>query len=188
MHGHKTLSFPSQPKDVLAYSTNKPSEALVAKDTYKSTAGPEEPKYLALPTIHAEGYIQKMGIDQNNQVAAPNNVNLAGWYVNSLVPGQAGLSIVDGHVDGLHGPGIFLNLSKLAPGDQFTVELGNGTVQTFKVRQVSNVDDSAATTALFSRDSSIASQLNLITCGGIFDQKAHAYKQRTIVVSELLKS
>jgi sortase A len=187
-HAHqqklKTPSAPTHTKNAVTHSTNTPSEALISKATYVSTAGPHEPNYIRLPTIGAEGYIQKMGIDQNNQVAAPNNVNLAGWYINSSLPGQAGLGIIDGHVDGLHGPGIFLHLSKLAAGDLFTVEFGDTTLVTFKVKQVSNVDDGAATTALFSKDPAIDNQLNLITCGGSFNQQTHSYNQRTVVVSE----
>ena len=179
---------PTKTKNVITYSTPKPSEAPVSQAAYTSTAGPNEPKYISLPSIGAEGFIQKMGIDQDNQVAAPNNVNLAGWYVNSLSPGQAGLSIIDGHVDGLHGPGIFFHLDKLNTGDTFTIEMGNGATKTFKVISVTNVDDAGASTALFSRDNSIVSQLNLITCGGSFDQQSHRYNQRTIVVSTLAGS
>ncbi len=151
---HKPKSITTVPviKGVLTHTTDKPSEAPVAAATYTSTAGPTEPKFINLPTIGASGFIQKMGIDQNNQVAAPNNVNLAGWYVNSLSPGQPGLSIIDGHVNGLHGPGIFLKLSKLQVGDNFTVQLGNGTINRFIVVSVKNIDDQAATATLFARD------------------------------------
>ncbi len=186
VHTPAAPAGPAKPKDVVTYSTKKPSEAPVAKSDYVSTAAPNEPKYIIMPSIGAEGYVQKMGVDQNNQVAAPNNVNLAGWYVNSLAPGQAGLSIMDGHVDGLHGPGIFINLNKLQVGDTFTVELGSGVQKTFKVASVSSVAEAVAATTLFARVPSIASQLNLITCSGAFDQQAHAYQQRTIVVSELI--
>jgi hypothetical protein len=179
---------PTVAKNVVAYSTDKPGEVPVDPSAYISTAGPNEPKYITLPTIGAQGFIQKMGIDQNNQVAAPNNVNLAGWYVNSLSPGQAGLSIIDGHIDGLHGPGIFLRLNKLSAGDTFTIELGNGSNKIFRVKQIVAVADADAAKVLFSRDATVASQLNLITCGGSFDRQSHSYNQRTVVISELVSS
>ncbi len=175
-------------KDVITYSSPSPSEVQPNKGAYASTAGATEPKYITLPTIQTEGYIQKMGVDQHNQVAAPNNVNLAGWYVNSLSPGQAGLSIIDGHVNGLHGPGIFLHLGKLSAGDAFTIELGNGTKELFRIKQIIEVRNEVAGAALFARDNSIKSQLNLITCAGDFDNATHSYNQRTIVVSELISA
>jgi LPXTG-site transpeptidase (sortase) family protein len=175
---------PKKSSSVVSYSTDRPSEAPVTPSTYHSTAGPTEPKYIRLPTIGAEGFVQKMGIDQHGAVAAPNNVNLAGWYVDSLSPGEEGLSIIDGHVDGLKGPGIFLKLSKLAPGDSLTVELGNGTLRTFVVKKVSSVSDAQAAKTVFARDYALKRQLNLITCGGSFNRQAHKYTQRVIVVAE----
>src|SRR4051812_44501719 len=99
-HHRKQPTLPAIPKDIVMHTTDAPAEQPLTKDTYHSTAAADEPSYISLPTIQAAGYVQKMGIDQHGQVAAPNNVNLAGWYIHSLKPGEAGLSIIDGHVDG----------------------------------------------------------------------------------------
>ncbi|HSW98426.1 MAG TPA: class F sortase [Candidatus Saccharimonadales bacterium] len=177
---------PPAVKHVVKHTTDHPSEAPIAKAAYVSTAGPAEPKYINLPTIGTQGFIEKMGIDQHNQVAAPGNVNLAGWYVNSALPGQPGLSIIDGHVDGLSSPGIFKNLGKLKPGDQFTVQQGNNTTHTYSVRSVTSVSDGQAVEALFSQDPSVPSELNLITCGGAFNRATKEYEQRVVVAAALL--
>jgi len=179
------LVKPPVPKDVITHTTLTPSEKPVQAATYVSPAGPTQPKFISLPTINASGFIQNMGIDQNNAIASPNNVTFAGWYIYSVSPGQPGLSIIDGHIDGLHGPGIFYHLVQLKTGDQFTVELGDNTVHTFTVVSVTNVNNQDADAALFARDTSIASQLNIITCGGDFNWQTHSYEQRTIVVSRL---
>jgi LPXTG-site transpeptidase (sortase) family protein len=172
-------------KGIVTHTTTKPSEAPVVQASYVSTAGPTEPVYIDLPTIGIGGYIEKMGIDQNNDIAAPTNINLAGWYVDSISPGQAGLSIIDGHVDGVHGAGIFYKLDKLAVSDGFTIRLGNSTVEHFRVVSVSTINNQDAAAALFSHDPNIKSQLNLITCGGEFNQQTQSYEQRTIIVSAL---
>jgi LPXTG-site transpeptidase (sortase) family protein len=179
-------TYPPSIKNVVAHTTAHPSEAPVVKAAYVSTAGPEEPKYISLPTIGAQGFIQKMGIDQNNQVAAPNNVNLAGWYVNSVLPGQQGLSIIDGHVDGLSSPGIFKNLNKLKVADQFTVERGDGTVLTYRVRYINSVNAEDAVKTLFSQEPTVVSELNIITCGGTFNRTSKSYEQRIVVTAELI--
>jgi LPXTG-site transpeptidase (sortase) family protein len=165
------------------YSTSTPSEKPVTSKTYHSTAVGNQPKYIRLPSIGAEGYIQAVGLDQNGAVAAPNNVSLAGWYANMLAPGQSGLSIIDGHVDGKTTRGIFYDLHKLAAGDAFEVDLANGQVVHFAVKSVRQVAVSDAASQLFARDNDIAGQLNLITCGGTFNHAKGVYNDRVIVVA-----
>jgi len=172
------------PKNIVHYSTPTPSEKPVTSKTYHSTAVGNQPKYIRLPSIGAEGYVQAVGLDQNGAVAAPNNVSLAGWYTSMLAPGQNGLSIIDGHVDGKTKPGIFYNLRKLAAGDAFEVDLANGQVVHFKVKSVSQLAASDAASQLFARDNNIAGQLNLITCGGTFNRATGVYNDRIVVVAE----
>ena len=172
-------------KGVVVYSTDHPSEEPIKKSEYKSTAGPTEPKYITLPTIKAEGFIEKIGVDQNTQMAVPTNINLAGWYVEALKPGEQGLSIIDRHLDGYKHDGIFKNLEKLKPGQTYVVERGDGKKLTYQVKSVASVPTDQAATKLFAHDPAIKSQLNLITCGGKFDEAKKQYENRVIVVSEL---
>ena len=174
-----------QPQNVVTYSTNAPSEEPATAQTYRSSATGDQPKYMRLPTIHAEGYIEAVGLDQHGAVAVPSNINLAGWYVNTLTPGQNGLSVIDGHVNGQKLPGVFADLAKLAAEDTFEVELANGIIEHFTVKSVNQVPADTAATTLFSRDNSIFSQLNLITCGGDFDHAKGVYRDRIIVVAAL---
>ncbi len=186
-HIHPKIAPPTAVKNVVTKTIAKPSTTPLTTSNYTSTAAPNEPSSISLPTIGAEGYIQKVGIDQYSQMAAPTNVHLAGWYINSLLPGQAGLSIIDGHVDGYqHNKGIFGQLSKLRAGDVFTVTFGNGSHKSFSVKSVQLVDAGSVPDVLFAHDPGTTSQLNLITCGGDYDGVSHTYDKRTIVVSSLL--
>jgi LPXTG-site transpeptidase (sortase) family protein len=178
----------AKPKNVITHSVATPSEKPITASTYVSTAVDDEPKSISLPSINASGFIQKVGIDQYGQVASPNNVQLAGWYVNSLKPGQAGLSIIDGHVDGKTEPGIFLKLAKLTSGDAFAVDLANGTKLSYQVVSVTSVKVADVPNILFAHDPSIPSQLNIITCYGTFSYQSDQYDQRTIVVSKLISN
>lgn len=171
------------PKNVVHYSAPAPSEKPVTSKTYHSTAVGNQPKYIRLPSIGAEGYIQAVGLDQNGAVAAPNNVSLAGWYADMLAPGQDGLSIIDGHVDGKTAPGIFHSLHKLTAGDAFEVDLANGQVVHYVVKNMSQVAASDAASQLFARDNTIPGQLNLITCGGTFNRAKGVYNDRVVVVA-----
>ena len=173
-------------KNVVTKTLDHPSQTKPTASTYHSTAAANEPSYISLPSIGAAGYVQKVGIDQYNQMAASTNVNLAGWYVNSLLPGQAGLSIIDGHIDGhQHNQGIFGHLDKIKVGATFTITFGNGSNKSFQVKSVQLVNAADVPSVLFAHDPTIPSQLNLITCGGTYDGVSHTYAQRTIVVSAL---
>lgn len=172
-------------KGAVVVSTDQPSEEPINKNKYRSTAGPLEPKYITLSTINAEGFVEKVGVDQNAQIAVPTNINLAGWYVEALKPGEPGLSIIDGHLDGYTYDGIFKNLARLKVGDNYIVERGDGKRLTYKVTSVTSVPADKAAVKLFTQDSAIKSQLNLITCGGKFDESNKQYENRVIVVSAL---
>jgi sortase A len=176
---------PIQPTHVVTTSTDHPSEEPITN--YRSTATGAQPKYLRLPTIQAEGYIQAVGIDQHQQMAVPTNIHLAGWFKDYVIPGNPGLSIIDGHLDGVHKPGIFANLDKLKPRDVFKVELANGKVRQFRVVRVQSVPTAKAAAVLFSQIPGITRQLNLITCGGVFNTSARSYDHRVIVTSRLLE-
>lgn len=175
-----------QQAEIITYSTDKPDEGKPGDD-HVWQGGSEDPKYIKLPTIGAEGFVQNVGVDQNQQVAVPNNIHIAGWFVDSVKPGNKGLSIIDGHVDGRQNPGIFMNLVNLKENDLYTVEFGDGSVKQFRVIGVTSVETAKAANILFSQSPKVANQLNLITCGGTFDHDSQRYDKRVIVYSELVK-
>lgn len=162
-------------------STDRPSEQPVP-DTYSVPA--DKPLSIQLPSIKSKGFIQQVSVDKKNQMVVPSNVHMAGWYTGSPLPGDPGLSIIDGHVNGLYAKGIFKDLSKLKAGDTFTVTYGDKTIRTFKVKKLQTVSASDADTSLYVRDNAIAKQLNLITCTGRYEKSSHTYDSRVIVVAE----
>ena len=184
IHHHSQKTIAAKKSAVITYSPDKPDETKPDKQTFKWYGQDNDPKYITMPTIKAEGFLQKVGTDQHKQVATPGNIYMAGWFVSTARPGQKGLSIIDGQVNGLQNPGIFKNLGKLKQGDTYTVEFGNGSTKTFKVKRVENVPVAQAADVLFSQDPKTISQLNLITCGGAFNRTIHQYENRIIAVTE----
>lgn len=145
---------------------------------------PEDPKVIRIPAIAVEGYIQNVTVDRYSSIGAPSNINLAGWYTGSVKPGENGLSIIDGHVQGRYKPGIFKNLANLNAGDEFSVEFGDRSNKDFLVVSVNTYTLEQSNEALFALDSTLGSQLNLITCGGKFNKSSQTYEKRVIVVSK----
>ena len=177
----KVVSKKNSINKVITNSTDNPDENVIDVNTFNWQGKPTDPKYISIPSINAGGFVQKVGVDQRSEVGVPTNINFAGWFTPSSLPGSKGLSIIDGHVDGKTQPGIFKNLAKLKTGQKFTIEFGNGNKKTFSVTSIQQVSQEQAPSVLYSQDPAVASQLNLITCGGTFDSAAHHYLDRVIV-------
>lgn len=176
-------SSPLAPTKVITRSVNNPSEAAIPQqEVYDVPA--DKPRRLMIPAIGLDAFIQQAGDDQNRRIAVPDNINLAGWYTSSALPGSSGLSVIDGHVTGQYTQGVFYNLNKLRSGDVISVEYGrHSATYNFRVKSLRAVPVDQATEILFARDSTIVSQLNLITCSAYNSSSGH-YDDRTIVVAE----
>lgn len=169
----------NQPQTASPYLESVSEEPIAA--TYKWPGKPDEPKYISLPTISTEGFVENVGLAKNQEIQVPSNIHTVGWFNQSAKPGQPGISVIDGHVDGTTKPGIFRRLSELKPGDQFTVRLGDESTKTYRVLNIETVDTAAALSVLFSQAPDVTSQLNLITCSGTFNKQSKTYDKRVIV-------
>lgn len=170
---------------VVTRSTDQPDESLDNAKKYKWQGAPDEPKRIVIKSLGVDALVQQSGVDQNKNMAVPNNIHLAGWFVDSSKPGQKGLSIVAGHVSGPTTDGVFKRLGELKNGDTFSVELGNGDVKNYKVIQTKTVKESEAAGVLYSQNPKTASQVNLITCTGNFDSAKNQFEDRVIVYGAL---
>lgn len=171
--------------EVLTHTTDKPDETKPLCNDYVTDAN--APRFISMPSINTFGCIQKVGIDQHGAVTAPNNIFLAGWFVDSVAPGDEGVSLIDGHNGGRYADGIFKNLEKLNPGEKYSVEFGDKSTKNFEVVSVNsyNVDETAK--HMLERSPSIKNQLNLVTCTGIFDDVNVQFDKRLVVVSKLIE-
>jgi LPXTG-site transpeptidase (sortase) family protein len=178
---HSTQPLPS-PHSV-SHSSDTTDETPIATNS-KYEVPATQPRSISLPTIGAEGFIQKVGIDKQNRVAVPGNINMAGWFTGSSKPGEAGVSLVDGHVQGKYAPGIFKNLGKLKKGDVFSVEFGDRSAKRFRVLSVTSYPVDQVQPQMLKQQDGITVQLNLITCDGPFDRASQEYSKRILVVSQ----
>jgi len=168
--------------------TDSPSEVQVSSKVatdYKVPA--DQPRSISIPSISASGLVEMVGLTKDNAVAVPSSIYFAGWYTNSVAPGEPGLSIIDGHVSGRYNPGIFKSIKSLKTNDEISVEFGDKSIRKFQVVSVTIVPETKAAQILFKKQNSIPKQLNLITCGGKFDKKTQSYADRVIVVAKLVK-
>jgi sortase (surface protein transpeptidase) len=132
-----------------------------------SPATDAHPVSIDIPAINVHTTLQTLGLDASGALVPPSNLTEAGWYGGSPVPGQAGPSIIAGHVDSFAGPAVFFNLKALNPGDRITVGLSSGQSVAFQVMAVKHYPkaDFPTQDVYGARPDP---ELRLITCGGAF--------------------
>lgn len=144
----------------------------------------DQPRQIEVPSLNIQGFIQRVGRVSDGSMAVPTNIHLAGWYVEGPRPGEEGVAVLDGHLQGLYGPGIFAHLADVKPGAEINVEFGDGSRRYFKVSKVTTYVLAEASRHLFDRLPGVTSQLNLVTCAGDFDRGQGTFTQRVIVSAE----
>ena len=123
----------------------------------------------------------RVGITETNSVGVPNNIYFAGWFDNSPLPGQKGLSVIDGHMRGTYKDAIFKRLGDVKNGEEIVIEFGDRSVKKFKVFASKKLPVDRSAQYLFNKNPDIASQLNIITCSGTFDKTSRTYSDRIVV-------
>lgn len=170
-------------REILTRTEAEPSEKHpgAVKDEY--TVPADHPRAIAIPKLGIEAYVQPVGVDENNQMVAPDNIHFTAWYTGSVAPGEAGLSIINGHAGGRYEQGVFRSITKLIKDDVFRVQMGDKSWREFKVVTTGSYPTSEATKVLFKDDPTIERELHLITCDGKFDDAAQTYEKRFIVIA-----
>lgn len=148
------------------------------------------PVTVSIPAIGVRSSLLRMGNNRDGSMAVPSlgtSAGLAAWYRYSVTPGQLGASVIEGHVDGYGGPGVFFRLGALVPGDRIYVRLADGVTVTFRVTGVRMYLKSEYPARLIYRASGYAA-LRVITCGGIFDSATGHYLSSIVVFAVLTSS
>lgn len=162
-----------------------PSEDIPGDD-YEWRGTPNEPKKISIPSLGIDAFVEKVGVDRYNEVAVPKNIHIAGWFTNSVRPGERGLSIIDGHTDGIvPKTAVFTQLGQVSVGTEIVIVLGSGETLSFTVFDTTETTTEEAAAALFSQDPTVSHQLNLITCTGNYDNQKTTYDKRVIVSAAL---
>jgi hypothetical protein len=138
------------------------------------------PVSVLIPRVGVRSTLVDLRKNPNGTVQVPADYQRAGWYVGSSHPGDAGPTVLIGHVDSKKGPGVFYKLAELKPGDVITVVRADHTSVRFRVQAVKRFAKRAFPTALVYQGDGKPS-LRLVTCGGQFDRRTGHYLDNTIV-------
>lgn len=144
------------------------------------------PRTITISQIGVYARVLQVGVDKNNTMLTPTTAYDSAWYNGSSRPGEQGAMVINGHVLGDGGPGIFGRLKELGKGSVITVESGDGHKYNYVVANVETVkvDQIDMGKLLVSNDTSKPG-LNLITCGGKYDPAKNEFDSRTLVYAVL---
>jgi sortase (surface protein transpeptidase) len=146
------------------------------------------PVRLIIPKLSIDAGFQYTGFESDGTMAVPTNIYDAGWFTDSVRPGEKGVAIVTGHVAQVRGGvvtklGVFNDLHALQPGDRLSVVNDQGKSIAFVVREVRSYDPAADATDVFT-SSDGGAHLNLITCEGTWNPSQVSYSQRLVVFTD----
>jgi hypothetical protein len=125
-----------------------------------------------------------LGLNADGTVEVPATTVQPAWFRLGPTPGQVGSAVILGHVDNYLGPGVFFQLRSLAAGDQIDVGLADGAAAQFTVRLVAQYSKlQFPGQRVYGSQGS--SELQLVTCGGVFDHQTGSYLSNIVVYSFL---
>lgn len=183
-HSQQPAQSPPSPA-AAAYLPPVPAPGSV----FAAPLGGSQPVRIDIPDADIHAVLVKVGLQADGSVGVPplNQAQKAAWYDGSPSPGQAGPSVIDGHVDSRETKGFrgaFYNLGLVQPGEQIQVTRSDHVVATFTVDSVQQAPKSAFPTSRVYGSVPYAA-LRLITCGGDFDYARGTYKDNTIVYAHM---
>ena len=146
------------------------------------------PQGVEIPSIGIDATVVRRGLDDEGAIEPPpfETPGAVGWYAAGTEPGTEGAALFVGHVDTETEPAVFYALSTAKPGEKVRVSRSDGKTAEFTIDdvQVFTRERFDAQKAYGQREDGRA-ELRLITCGGTYDQKSHAYTANVVVSAYL---
>lgn len=140
------------------------------------------PARVSIPAISIDEPLIDLGIQASGEMEAPANPADVGWFAGGGRPGGVGPTVIAAHVNDGPGPGAFVRLNELVPGDTVDVTDINGQTFSYVVIEVADYDKAQFPTArVFG--ASLRDELRLVTCSG-WDRAAGSYVQNRVVFAE----
>lgn len=142
------------------------------------------PHTIDIPAVRIHSIVEPVTYLANGQMGVPGNTDRVGYLSPGILPGAAGNSIMDGHVDTYTGPAVFYPLKKLKRGDFVYVTGKNGCKLQFVVESVKfYLTSEAPVQTIFGPTDE--HRLNLITCAGRYSRSKKEHEGRLVVYTKL---
>ncbi|WP_336787689.1 class F sortase [Paenibacillus sp. MMO-177] len=159
---------PSKPKDIIAKT-----HVIV-------------PDRIWIPSVGIKAPVEPVGLLENGQLGVPASSDIAGLFIDGVLPGEKGNAIIAGHVDNYTGPAIFYPLKKLKPGDPVILSDSSGKYLVYSVDAVEAYPTAEAPLDKIFGDTN-GKRLNMITCTGKYNRQKKEHEKRLVVYTHLLQ-
>jgi hypothetical protein len=143
---------------------------------------PGEARWIAVARAGIAGCVERVGLDGEGRIGVPATITVAGWFDRSSLPGNPGLSVMDGHFSSTSA-GVFQRLTDVKVGDRVLVALGDGSRRTFTVRKVATYPVADSMTNLYRDAPNFDRPLALVSCTGVWSQALHTFTDRVVVIA-----
>lgn len=154
------------------------------EDLQADLEAPGLPVRLSISSLGVDAAMVYVGVDSSGAMEAPDDPDEVAWFEPGPRPGEVGSAVVSGHYGWYNDmSAVFDHLSEVAIGDRITIEDDKGNVTSFIVREIRSYDPAADATDIFTSDDGKA-HLNLITCGGDWEETAQQYSERLVVFTD----
>ncbi len=169
-----------------AETDNQPSEQVPAQANSSYRVASDLPRILTIPKIQVNARVQRLGVQADNDLAAPSNIFDVGWYEGSSKPGEKGVVVINGYVSGPTKHGVFYSLANLHEQDEILLERGDGNTFRYRIvkQQTYEYDELDMPTVLSPIESGKAG-LNLVTAGGRFDVRTNKFEKKMVIFAVL---
>ena len=138
------------------------------------------PIVIQIPSIGVDAAVELAGLDKHGDMQVPVNPCDVAWYKLGAVPGAAGDSVIDGHLDWwTDGPAVFWKLKNVRAGAEIDIIDANGAKLRFKVTTLVSLHRSGEPPGTFTTTG--PALLTLYTCAGVWEPGAETYSQRLFV-------
>jgi len=155
-------------------------------------AGPalksSRPVRLQIPSAAVNAAVTAVGETADGGIQVPpfSRSHQAAWYRNSIMPGSRGSAVIVGHYDDDKGGAVFYKVNAIRRHDPIRVVRADGTVATFTVDAMEQVDKALFPSRRVFGDVGYAG-LRLITCGGEFNRVTRHFRDNVIVYAHLVR-
>lgn len=143
---------------------------------------PSEPLSIAIASQRIQAAVEKVGLTETGEMAAPEGAGSVGWYRHGYLPGSVGNAVLAGHLMHKDGRGAFYALQQVAIGDEIIITTKK-SAQHYRAVSFKRYDASATALAEVFGNSG-KSRLSLITCSGSWDEVKQRYSERYVVFAD----